>query len=70
MSGTCQIVHRLNHEVLVLIPEKVKMYEKVYDRSGNKIGKIVRILGPVSKPYGVVKTESPLPEDVGEVYTR
>lgn len=70
MKNRCEVVNKLNHEMLVRMPSMVKMYEKVYDSSGRKIGKVVRILGPVANPYGVVKTEVSGDEDFQEVYTR
>lgn len=70
MKNRCEVVNRSNHEVLVRIPDKIKMYEKVYDSGGRKIGKVVRILGPVANPYGVVKIEVQGEEDFKEVYTR
>ncbi|AKA48845.1 hypothetical protein IX51_06710 [uncultured archaeon] len=70
MKNRCVVVNRFTNEILVRIPEMLKMYEKVYDSSGKKIGKVVRILGPVAEPYGVVKLDAPSMRDVEEVYTR
>lgn len=70
MSTRCEIVNRLNHEVLIRLAGKVKMYENVYDGGGKKIGKVVRILGPVASPYGVVRLDSPELRGIEEIYTR
>ncbi len=70
MKDRCEVINRFTNEVLVRIPEKIKMYEKVYDSSGKKIGKVVRILGPVAEPYGVVKLDAPELSGIEEVYTR
>lgn len=34
------------------------LYKRTFDASGNAIGKIVKVLGPVEAPYGVVKMKS------------
>lgn len=70
MKNRCEVVNRYNHEILVSTPNALKMYENVYDSAGRKIGKVVRILGPVTKPYGVVKVDAPGREELNEVYTR
>lgn len=70
MPYRCEIVSRLNHEVLVILPKKFKMYENVFDNSGRKIGKVVRILGPVAKPYGVVRLDSAELGEVQEMFTK
>ncbi len=31
------------------------LYAKVVDSTGNTVGKVTRILGPVKSPYGIVK---------------
>ncbi len=70
MSNRCEIVNRLNHEVLVRLAGKVKMYENVYTSSGKKVGKVVRILGPVASPYGVVRLDSPELREIEDIYTK
>ena len=36
---------------IVVKADKEHLYEKVFDNKNNQIGKIIKILGPVSSPY-------------------
>lgn len=58
MSGKVQIVLTKGDELLVLLGDCLKMDAKVTDNSGKVLGKLVRIMGPVAKPYGLIKLRS------------
>jgi rRNA processing protein Gar1 len=55
MEGKLDIVSARADEVLVRLGNCLKMDAKVVDNSGKVLGKIVRIMGPVSEPYGLIK---------------
>ncbi len=44
----------LKKEAVIRDAEEGMMNKAVYDSKGNKIGKIIRIMGPVSDAYGLV----------------
>ena len=43
---------------IVVKADKEYLYDKVFDDKNNQIGKIIKILGPVSSPYAVVLLKS------------
>jgi rRNA processing protein Gar1 len=55
MEGKLDIISVRADEVLVRLGNCLKMDAKVVDNSGRVLGKIVRIMGPVSQPYGLIK---------------
>ncbi len=59
-----EVLSVIGDEIVVKV-DKEHLYEKVFDDKNNQIGKIIKILGPVSSPYAVVKSRikvSGLPE--------
>ncbi|MCL4350095.1 MAG: H/ACA RNA-protein complex protein Gar1 [Candidatus Thermoplasmatota archaeon] len=44
----------LKKEAVIRDAEEGMMNKAVYDSKGNKIGKIIRIMGPVTDAYGLV----------------
>ncbi len=53
MKYECSIIHTMNNEVLISINNCIGIHNKIYDESDNSIGKITRVLGPVSHPYAL-----------------
>lgn len=45
------------------------LYKRTYDENGKVNGKVVRILGPVKEPYGVIKLKCK-PSEVGKIYLK
>ncbi|MCL4480484.1 MAG: hypothetical protein M1113_03245 [Candidatus Thermoplasmatota archaeon] len=54
---------------IVVKADKEHLYEKVFDSRNNHIGKIIKILGPVSSPYGVIKSRIKV-VGIPEVYVK
>ncbi len=54
---------------IVVKADKEYLYEKVFDSGNNHIGKIIKILGPVSSPYGVIKSRIKV-VGIPEVYVK
>ncbi len=48
------VLHAINKEFVVSEVTVDMMNRPVFDQYGNKIGKIIRIMGPVNQPYGLV----------------
>lgn len=44
--------------MVIQLDRPIDMKTKVYDASGKKIGVIVKIMGPVDEPYGLVSLDS------------
>lgn len=57
MIEKCEIVHKRKGELVIKLDQCVKIQAKVFDSNDKNIGKIIRIFGPVSKPYGLVKID-------------
>lgn len=55
--------------MIISMPNAVNLRTKVYSKDGKKIGSIVKILGPVSGPYGIVGLEGSI-DPVDEVYIK
>lgn len=45
------------------------LYKRTYDENGKINGKVVKILGPVKAPYGVIKLKSK-PSEGGKIYLK
>lgn len=54
MQISLPIYHDLGNEFVVLNVSEDLINRAVFDNKGNKVGRIVRIIGPVSEPMGVV----------------
>lgn len=65
----CEIVSMKNKEIVVRIKECIKMYAKAYDNNGRNVGRLVRVFGPVSKPYGLIRM-NPDVKDLNEIYVK
>ncbi|MGP6220868.1 hypothetical protein [Caldiplasma sukawensis] len=63
MRKSLPIIHRLDRELLVSDVSMELMNKNVYDKSGKKIGKIVRILGRWENPHGIVVLNSDIETD-------
>ena len=69
MHEKCEIVSMKNKEIVVRIKECIKMYAKAYDENGRNIGKLVRVFGPVSNPYGLIRI-NPDAKGPEEIYVK
>ena len=69
MHEKCDIVSMRNKEVVVRVKECIKMYAKAYDKEGRNIGRLVRVFGPVSKPYGLIRM-NPDVKNADEIYVK
>ncbi|MGC8505497.1 MAG: hypothetical protein ACP5NK_02150 [Thermoplasmata archaeon] len=64
MEGKMEVVSVKGDEVLVRLKDCLKMDARVTDKSGRVLGKVVRIMGPVKEPYGLIKMKGGVkPED-------
>ncbi|EQB69882.1 H/ACA ribonucleoprotein complex subunit GAR1 [Cuniculiplasma divulgatum] len=54
MQISLPIYHDLGNEFVVLNVSEDLINRAVFDNKGNKVGRIVRIIGPISEPMGVV----------------
>lgn len=57
----------MGDELVISIPGQSCMYSKVFDLKGARIGKVIRVLGPVDNPMGVVKLISDKKRDLGDI---
>ncbi len=53
MKYECNIVHIKNNEILIRINGCVAIHQKIFDENDKPMGKITRVLGPVSHPYAL-----------------
>ena len=53
MKYECDIIHIINNEILININNCIGIHNKIYDENDNSMGKITKILGPVSHPYAL-----------------
>lgn len=58
-----EISHRLDNQLVVKMKGCPKIRSKVYDSKGNNVGRLIRIFGPVSSPYGLVSVSKPVDAD-------
>lgn len=54
MQISLPIYHDLGNEFVVLNVSEDLINRAVFDNKGNKVGRIIRIIGPISEPMGVV----------------
>lgn len=54
MRKSLPIIHQMDRELLVSDVSIDMMNKYVYDKTGKKLGKIVRILGRMEDPHGIV----------------
>ncbi|MCL4327499.1 MAG: hypothetical protein M1375_00340 [Candidatus Thermoplasmatota archaeon] len=55
------VIHTINHEFVVKEVTEDMMNKPVFDQTGKKVGKIIRIMGPVNDPYGLVSITDQVP---------
>ncbi len=65
MFRPLKVSHALKKEVIIRDAEEGMMNKAVFDSKGNKIGKIIRILGPVREPYGLVALSGDFNSEAG-----
>lgn len=56
------LVHRMNKQLVIRVGQCTKMKAKVVDENDKIVGRLMKIFGPVSNPYGLVNMN----EDVSE----
>ncbi len=54
-----KIIERKGDELLVQLGKCFRMDARVYGANGEDIGKMMRIMGPTSSPYALVKLKKP-----------
>lgn len=59
---TIEIVHRMNRQLVIRAGQCTRMKAKVVDEKDKVVGRLMKVFGPVSNPYGLVN----LNEDVSE----
>ncbi len=69
MKYKCNIVHIKNNEILIRINECAAINQKIFDEYDKPIGKITRVLGPVSHPYALAYMGSKN-ENTDKIYVR
>lgn len=57
------VLHTINNEFVVSEVTVDMMNKPVFDQYGNKIGKIIRIMGPVNSPYGLVSVSDQIKKE-------
>jgi rRNA processing protein Gar1 len=70
MQISLPIYHDLGNEFVVLNVSEDLINRAVFDNKGNKVGRIVRIIGPVSEPMGVVVLSKKFDSDDRRVFVR
>ncbi|PYB68001.1 MULTISPECIES: Gar1/Naf1 family protein [unclassified Thermoplasma] len=45
-------------DMVIQLDKPLDLKTKIYDASGKKIGVLVKIMGPVDEPYGLVSLDS------------
>ncbi len=50
-----RVLYKIGRELVISPASEHYLFKKVYDLNNNQIGRIVRILGPVNHPLGVVR---------------
>lgn len=70
MQISLPIYHDLGNEFVVLNVSEDLINRAVFDNKGNKVGRIVRIIGPVSEPMGVVVLSKKFDSDDRRVFVK
>ncbi len=65
----CHVLYIKGREMVISMHNAVNLRTKVYSKDGKRIGSIVKILGPVSSPYGIVGLDGSI-DPVDEVYIK
>ncbi|BAB60250.1 TVG1140833 [Thermoplasma volcanium GSS1] len=64
---SCKVVSVKGREMVVKLDGLMNIHTKVYDSKGQKIGYLIKVMGPVDESYGLVSLDKPdLQED--EIY--
>ncbi len=69
MRAKCNVVHIMNNEILIKISDCIGIHNKIVNEKDELIGKIVRILGPVSSPYALAYMVKK-PDDMSNLYVK
>ncbi|MGP6207121.1 hypothetical protein ACNF42_03695 [Cuniculiplasma sp. SKW3] len=64
------VLHAINKEFVVSEVTVDMMNKSVFDQYGNKIGKIIRIMGPVKSPYGLVSVSDQTKKEVEKFFVK
>ena len=52
-----EIISRKGNELVVKLVDCMSMDSRIVDGTGTNVGKLVRVMGPVSAPYGLVRLQ-------------
>ncbi|MHB1492123.1 MAG: H/ACA ribonucleoprotein complex subunit GAR1/NAF1 [Thermoplasmataceae archaeon] len=63
MNEECTIVNHKSNEILITGSKNFSINSKIFDSKGVKLGKVIRVLGNVDKPYALAVLERPLQEE-------
>ncbi len=70
MQISLPIIHDLGNESVVRDVSPELINRAVFDNKGNKVGRIVRIIGPISDPMGVVVISKKFESEDKRVFVR
>lgn len=57
-----EIVHMMTRQLVIRVGQCTKMKAKIVDENNKTVGRLMKVFGPVSNPYGLVN----LNEEVSE----
>jgi RNA-binding protein len=69
MKTECTVVHTFNNEILLKINDCIGLHNKLVNEHDAVIGKVTKILGPVSDPYALAYIASK-DENIQKVYIK
>ncbi|MEM0140022.1 MAG: hypothetical protein QXZ44_05370 [Ferroplasma sp.] len=67
MKSKCDIVNISNNNILLKITDCIGLHNKIVNEKDELIGKIIKILGPVSAPYALAYIVKK-PENMDNIY--
>lgn len=65
-----QVLHCDGKQAVIRMDSLSKLKSRAYDMNGNQVGTLVRIFGPVSRPFGLVSLKGSLNSDKLEIRER
>ncbi len=57
-----EIVHKLNKQLVIRVGQCTIMKAKIVDRDNKTVGRLMKIFGPVTNPYGLVSLNEEIAE--------
>lgn len=57
-----EIVHRMNKQLVIRAGNCIKIKARLVDKDNNTVGRLMKIFGPVSNPYGLINLNEEISE--------